>query len=125
MNAINWFEIPATDISRAREFYSHLIGAPLEVQNFGRNDMFFFPNDPAKGGVGGAVVTDPRMAPSARGTIVYLAASHFGGGLDGALGRVPAGGGEVVLPRTDIGEHGVIALFKDSEGNVVGLHAQS
>ena len=123
MNAINWFEIPATETSRAREFYSHLVGKQLEVQSFGGNDMIFFPYDPAKGGVGGAIVRDPRMTPGAQGTLVYLAAQNLPGGLDGALSRVPAAGGEVVAPRTGIGEHGFIAIFKDSEGNVIGLHA--
>jgi predicted enzyme related to lactoylglutathione lyase len=28
----------------------------------------------------------------------------------------------VLLPRTDIGEPGFIALVRDTEGNVVGLH---
>jgi len=31
--------------------------------------------------------------------------------------------GSVVLPKTDIGESGFIALVRDTEGNVVGLHA--
>jgi len=28
-----------------------------------------------------------------------------------------------VLPKTDIGDPGFIALVRDTEGNVVGLHA--
>jgi predicted enzyme related to lactoylglutathione lyase len=31
-------------------------------------------------------------------------------------------GAQLVLPKTSIGEQGFIALIKDSEGNLVGLH---
>jgi predicted enzyme related to lactoylglutathione lyase len=41
--------------------------------------------------------------------------------LDASLARVAPAGGSVVLPKTDMGP--VIALLRDTEGNVVGLHA--
>jgi predicted enzyme related to lactoylglutathione lyase len=39
------------------------------------------------------------------------------------LQRIPKAGGTVVKPKFSIGQHGFIALFKDTEGNVVGLHS--
>ena len=33
-------------------------------------------------------------------------------------------GGKVVMPKTDIGPPGFIALVRDTEGNVVGLHSE-
>jgi predicted enzyme related to lactoylglutathione lyase len=71
-------------------------------------------------GVGGALVRDPRFRPSADGAVVYLDASA---GLDGCLERVKAAGGKVLMPRTDVGAPGFIALILDTEGNRVGLHA--
>ena len=32
-------------------------------------------------------------------------------------------GGEVLLPKTSVGEHGFCAWLRDSEGNRVGLHS--
>ena len=29
------------------------------------------------------------------------------------------------MPKTDIGEHGFVAMFVDTEGNKVGLHSMS
>jgi predicted enzyme related to lactoylglutathione lyase len=60
--------------------------------------------------------------PSAGGTIVYL---YAGDDLAKPLERAVNLGGKVVLPKTGIGEHGYIALFRDSEGNTVGLHSMN
>ena len=38
------------------------------------------------------------------------------------LEKINAGGGKTLMPRMDIGQHGFIAHFEDSEGNRVGLH---
>ncbi len=37
--------------------------------------------------------------------------------------RVGAAGGEVVRPKFSIGQYGHIALAKDTEGNLIGLHS--
>jgi hypothetical protein len=60
------------------------------------------------------------LSPGNGGTLVYLNAE---GDLDGVLKRIPAAGGSVLKPRTSIGQHGFIAVFKDTEGNSVGLHS--
>jgi hypothetical protein len=70
--------------------------------------------------VGGALVEDSTNAPSPTGQRVFLNAA---GELDAWLARVEAAGGRVLLPRTDIGPPGHIAIIQDTEGNHVGLHA--
>ena len=117
-NALNWFEIPARDMDRAVGFYGQVLGRALKRESFQGTDMAIFPADEA--GVAGAIVKDPRREPVAAGTLVYLDAT---GQLDACLGRVAGAGGAVVLPKTDIGDPGFIALVKDTEGNVVGLHS--
>jgi predicted enzyme related to lactoylglutathione lyase len=44
-------------------------------------------------------------------------------GIAETLARVPAAGGTVVLPKTEIGPHGFIAHILDTEGNRIGLHS--
>ena len=118
-NAINWFEIPAKDFARATRFYGAVVGAPLQHVPMGPIDMGFFPAD--EGGVGGAVVCGPDAHPAQGGTLVYLNANPD---LSGALGRVAAAGGTVIVPKTEISpEFGFFALFTDTEGNTVGLHS--
>jgi predicted enzyme related to lactoylglutathione lyase len=115
-NAINWFELPVTDLERAQRFYEAVLGTSLRAETVAGMAMAIFPHSD---GVGGALVQDARFRPSPDGAVVYLDA---GGALDAALRRVEAAGGRVVLPRTDIGAPGFIALVVDTEGNRVGLH---
>jgi predicted enzyme related to lactoylglutathione lyase len=117
-NAISWFELPAQDLARARRFYETVLRVSLKAEVIAGMDMALFPYEPGKG-VGGALVRDARFRPSPDGAVVYLGA---GADLDGCLARVEATGGRVVMPRTDIGAPGFIALIVDSEGNRVGLH---
>jgi len=117
-NALNWFEIPTTDLDRATRFYETALGVSLRREIFAGTPNAIFSYD--KPGVGGALVSDPKRKPSAEGVLIYLDAT---GKLDPVLGRVPGAGGQVVLGKTSIGPQGFIALIRDSEGNVVGLHA--
>ncbi len=119
-HTINWFEIPTTQLGRAVDFYRAVTGLAMKVDSYGAGEIAVFPAEMHS--VNGALIRDDRFTPGP-GTIVYLNTAAFAGGLDGALARAVAAGGSVVMPATDIGQHGIIALFKDSEGNTVGLHA--
>lgn len=114
---ITWFELPVADLSRARAFYETVLSTSLHEEVFTGMPMALFPYEP--GGVGGALVKGPKLSPSADGAVVYL---DTAGALDACLARVPAAGGAVLMPRTDIGAPGYIALIRDTEGNRVGLH---
>ena len=81
--------------------------------------MGMFPHDQMSG-VGGSITKKDGVSPGHGGTLVYL---NVEGDLDGVLKRVPGAGGSIVTPRTSIGQHGFIAVLKDTEGNTVGLHS--
>jgi len=118
-NAINWFEIPATNFSRAKAFYSAILDAELAVQKIMNDQMAFLPA--AEGGVGGAIIQGEGYTPSAEGTIPYL---NGGSDLSTILERVVTAGGEVVQPKTQISEEvGYFAFFMDTEGNKIALHS--
>ncbi len=118
-NVIDWFEIPVVDFERAVRFYEALLGTRLRREAGDGPAQALFVND--KGGADGAVILDPRRRPSADGSLVYLRAP---GGVDSCLERAAAAGGRVVLPTTDIGDPGFIAIIADTEGNHVGLHVE-
>ena len=120
-NALNWFEIYSSDFKRAKKFYETILATPLQEAQSATCQMAMFPFD-MQSGVGGSVTQMNGIAPGAGGTIVYL---NVEGDLDGVLNRIPTAGGTVIKPRMSIGEHGYIGLFKDTEGNIVGLHSQS
>jgi predicted enzyme related to lactoylglutathione lyase len=117
-SAINWFEIPTTNLDRAVHFYEAVLGEPLRREVFTEMPMAIFPHDAEA--PGGALIQDARRKPSTDGTLIYLAVD---GKLDQVIGRVDKAGGAVVLGRTHIGDPGYIALIRDSEGNVIGLHS--
>lgn len=119
-NALNWFEIPAKDIERALTFYDTIMGATLIRME--ANEAYPMGMFPVESGVSGAVIQGEGYVPSTEGTIVYL---NAGEDLSHVLNRVEGAGGNIVMPKTDIGENGFMAYFIDTEGNKVGLHSNS
>jgi predicted enzyme related to lactoylglutathione lyase len=121
-NALNWFEIPATDFGRAVAFYGKLLDTQLEaMEPMPGFKMAMLPYAPQEG-IGGAIVEGEGYTPSSDGSLVYL---NGGEDLNAVLNRVEAAGGKVTLPKADIGENGFMAYFIDSEGNKIGLHSMN
>ncbi|MFD2257850.1 VOC family protein [Luteolibacter algae] len=120
-NALNWFEIFTNDLTKATEFYSTILAAELEPATMEGCQMAMFPSD-TENGVGGAITRMEGCAPGAGGTLVYL---NVEGDLDGVISRIPGAGGTIVKERFSISPHGFIAIFRDPEGNLVGLHSMS
>lgn len=116
-NTITWFELPSSDFDRACKFYGDLLAVEINKSEFGGMPYGFFPME--MGNVSGAVVSNPNYKPGGDGAVVFL---NTEGKLDAVLGRVESAGGSVVMPKTDIGSNGHIALIIDTEGNKVGLH---
>ena len=112
-NAVNWFEIPVTDVGRAVEFYGTVLGEPLSTMDGPDGPMHVFPGED---GAAGALTTD--LTPAADGVLIYL----YSPDIDAALARVPGAGGEVVAEKASIGPFGWIGRFNDTEGNMVALH---
>ncbi len=120
-NAINWFELYAADFERATAFYAEILGSKLEVMDTPSGKMGMFPCN-MECGVGGSITNMEGCKPGPGGTLVYI---NVEGDLDGVIERIPAAGGKIVRPRMAIPPHGFIAIFEDSEGNVVGLHSMT
>ncbi len=118
-NALNWFEIPVTDLDRAKAFYETVMDTELIDAEMDGGEMTMFP---ASEGVGGGLVKSAKWdyVPSRNASIIYL---NGGDDLSVPLGKVKAAGGEIIQDKMGIGENGFIALFVDSEGNRVGLHS--
>jgi predicted enzyme related to lactoylglutathione lyase len=121
-NAINWFEIPATDFDRAVAFYSTVLGVEVMRGEFAGVPHGFLPADEAA--VGGAIIAGPVVAggdaqAGAAGPVIYL---NAGKQIEAIVARIATAGGKVLSPVTPIPPQGHIAIFLDSEGNRVGLH---
>lgn len=122
-NNLNWFEIPASDISRAKKFYETIFDIAMETQEMAGMQMAFFPWEMGSGKAAGGLAQSEMHVPSQEGTIVYLNANPA---MDNVLDRIESAGGKVVMPKTQITEEiGYMAFFIDSEGNRMALHSQS
>ena len=114
-NLISWVEVPALNFERAVEFYSLVLKIDLEIIDCGEEKMACFP------GGEGAVSFAPGFKPGQNGTLVSFNTEND---LDGAIERVKANNGTIVLPKTKIEAEGkgFFALFIDCEGNKIGLY---
>ena len=119
-NIIGWFEIPASDLERAKGFYGKVFGVELRDADFGNDEMAMFPSNIQN--VFRAIVKGEMRTPNSEGILVY-----FLGGKDLAtpLSRVERAGGKVIFPKTLImPEAGYFAIVLDTEGNKVGIHSK-
>ena len=117
-NPVNWFEIPTSDLGRAKKFYETVLGIEIVDSEMGPNKMGWFPMEMGKMGAPGCLIFGEGYKPSHDGSLVYL---HVDA-IDPTLESIGANGGRTLMPRTSIGQHGFIAHFEDSEGNRVALH---
>jgi uncharacterized protein len=101
-NAINWFEIPATDISRAKKFYESIFDIKMDEMEMAGMKYAMFPFDPAGGKIAGGLAQSPMHTPSGTGSIIYLNANPD---LELVLGRIEKAGGKITLPKTSIGQN--------------------
>jgi len=116
---ISIFEIPATDISRAVNFYESILGVNIEKMEMPGMEMGIFPYEDQM--VTGVIMKGEGFKPSADGVTIYL---NAGDNLQPILDKVEKNGGKILLPKTaHADESGFFALFLDSEGNRLGLNS--
>ncbi|SNR74912.1 VOC family protein [Flavobacterium sp. ov086] len=116
---ISIFEIPATDISRAINFYKEILGVEIEKLDFPGIEMGLFPYQDQM--VTGVIMKGEGYEPSASGVTIYL---NGGDNLQTILDKIERNGGKIIIPKTPhADERGFFAIFHDSEGNKIGLHS--
>lgn len=123
MNPVNWFEIPVTDIERAKAFYEKVLGCKLERHDSDNMKMAWFPMTKDGAGATGSLVQEESYYPaeSVSGVVIYFSVAD----IDAILDKAAANGGEILQTRVGIGEYGFIGHFIDSEGNRIGLHSMN
>lgn len=116
---ISIFEIPATEISRAVDFYQAILDIKIEKMDMTEMQMGIFPYEGQM--VTGVIIQAEGYRPAADGVTIYL---NGGDNLQVILDKVEKNGGKVLVPKTlHADESGYFALFLDSEGNKIGLHS--
>lgn len=116
---ISIFEIPATDISRAVDFYQAILDLKIEKMEFPEMQMGIFPYEGQM--ITGVIMKAEGYKPSANGVTIYL---NGGDNLQIILDKVEENDGKIIVPKSPhADESGYYAIFLDSEGNKIGLHS--
>lgn len=117
-----WIEIPASDIERAARFYGAVFDTSLDISSDEVRRTATITNTEATG-VGASLTETAGFEPGEQGPLVYFLAE---GAIEAMLERVKAAGGQVLIPRTSMGQDaGYFATFKDSEGNVLAFYSST
>jgi predicted enzyme related to lactoylglutathione lyase len=118
-NPIVHFEIPADDVARARTFYEKVFGWKIRQFPMPPGGPEYYGVTTRKDGEdginGGLMKRNMPGQPFAN----YVNVKS----IDDFLARIEANGGSVVMPRHEIAPGmGSIAVFRDTEGNMMGLY---
>jgi len=112
-NSLNWFEIPASDILRAKAFYESIFEIKMHEMEMPEMKYAMFPFDPSQAKVAGALAQSAFHTPSATGSIIYLNANPD---LQIVLDRIENAGGKITMPKTSIGGNGFMAFSQTQKG---------
>jgi len=120
MDKVEHFEIPADDVERTTRFYKTVFSwkeNPVPGVNYERLLTIRVDStyaEPRPFEVNGAVIRRSKIVTSPLVTISVAS-------MDDTLKKIVKEGGEILQGKTEFGERGYTAYFKDSEGNVMGL----
>ncbi len=123
-NILNWFEIPVKDIKRAQKFYETIFSIKMTDMGVMMGmQMVNFPSKMGNGKLSGALVKSKFHKPSATtGCLNYLNANPS---IQKVIGKIEKAGGTLIMQKSLISkEVGYMAMFIDTEGNRMALHAQ-
>jgi predicted enzyme related to lactoylglutathione lyase len=117
-NRIVWVDIPVLNLERAIRFYSAVMGADVERQDYPGMSIASFPH--RDGEAAGCLYLSEKVKPSTEGPLVYL---NVHGRIDEAVEAVEPSGGKVLQAKESIGPFGFRAVILDTEGNRIALHS--
>ena len=117
MATVVHFEIPADDIARAKKFYEDLFDWKIEPYGCEGSCEYYMiqtTGEEGKPGVCGGMMA--RQSPQ-HSTTNYIDVPSVEAGME----KVKSLGGQVVMPKTLVPEHGYFAVCLDTEGNPFGI----
>jgi predicted enzyme related to lactoylglutathione lyase len=112
-------EISVEDFNRAKVFYESILEIEITEMKILDTQIGMFPMEHYLNW--GCISKCNQHRPSKDGTLIYLNANND---IPGMLEKVKSAGGEILTPKTKLGDRfGFMAVFLDTEGNRIALHA--
>lgn len=119
------FEIQVDDIERAKKFYGDVFG--WEYQKWDMGDTPYWaimtaPQDSKEPGINGGLLKRPCPPPALeQGTNAFVCTVQVDN-FDEVAEKIEKAGGQVAMPKFDLGGMAWQGYFIDTEGNTFGLH---
>jgi uncharacterized protein len=120
MPTVEYFQIPADDISRAKEFYKKVFGWEMQKWNNSENSeqeywMFQTQDDKENSGLGGGIMK--RQSPQHTVTNFITVSS-----IEEYSSKIEQSGGKIIMPKIEIPNMGFFAVCLDTENNMFGIY---
>jgi len=111
---IVWFEIPADNLERARNFYNQLFGWKMEKFP-GPKEYWHIDTGGADASPDGGLLK--RQNPGQQGITNYVGVAS----VDQFAAKVQKLGGKICMPKTAVPQMGYFAICQDTENNMFAL----
>jgi predicted enzyme related to lactoylglutathione lyase len=105
-----WYELQTSDAAAAERFYTAVVG--WKTDKMGEGPLTYTIFNAGRGGVGGMPILDPGDIPNGPLWMGYIGVDD----VDAYAQRVPAAGGAIHIPPTDIPGVGRFAQASDPQG---------
>ena len=117
MGKLCHFEIPSKDFDKSRDFYEALFGWKVDIQPEMDYALIHI-----EGGMGGGFTNDAEPVTK-MGFGLYFEVDD----IPATIAKAVVLGGAEVTPKTGIGggEMGYYGIFKDLDGNLIGLWSKT
>lgn len=117
MNRVVHFEIEATDLDRAKKFYTDAFGWDMEQmgEDYGGYVVINTGDQKEPGGINGGLYKSENKELNAFSCVVSV------DNIDDAIEKVKSSSGEILGEKMDIPGVGINVRAKDTEGNIFSL----
>lgn len=119
MSRVIHFEIHADDLERAVRFYTELFAWQFKKWAGPLDYWTITTGPPEQPGINGGLIR--RRGPIDGTAVVAYVCTVDVPTVDGAVERIAACGGQLVVPKMAIPGIGWLAYAKDTEGNIFGI----
>ena len=125
MNRLVHFEIHADDVDRAEKFYTDVFGWTFKKWEGAPTDYrVVSTGDKASPGIDGGLLKRMGPSPMEGQAVNAFACTMDVADIDQTISKIMAAGGKLALPKFAMPGMAWLAYYKDTEGNIFGIHQE-